>query len=104
MLRIESPVSGKHSWTTSTPEPCSFAVTGLSYVYKSTSQSISTSHPFKAAYFSLQLMSLLPDVTSNSSIVEKETVLAQFEYRRSGFIFEYLLKLMRIAKFSRGRN
>ena len=85
MLRIESPPSGKHPWTTATAtvESCITKPPHVSLLF----DLILPHRPFKVAYFSLRLVSLLAvsvgcyvHVTSKSSDEEKEKFLARIEW------------------------
>ena len=83
MLRIESPPSGKQSWTTSIPESCLFAVTRPTldrHTYL-TFRSNSLPSPFQGGLLYLRLVPLcclavsgLPGVMSKSNNAERENL------------------------------
>ena len=60
-LMIESPPAEKHPWTTTNTKSCLFAIILLPYSYTSLllPYLILPRHPFKVAYFSLQLASAI---------------------------------------------
>ena len=84
MLRIESPLSGKHPWTTATVESRSFAITKPPHV-SLLFDLILSSALFKrltlvAASVIDSCVSWLLHVTSKSSEEEKEKFLARVEW------------------------
>ena len=86
-LRIESPPSVKHPWTTATLESRSFAITRPPHVsLLFDTDLILPRRPFKAAYFTVaasaiaSCVSELLHVTSKSSDEEKEKFLARVEW------------------------
>ena len=86
MLRIESPISEKHLWTTATLESILFAVTRPQHI-SLLFDLILPSHPFQAAYSNLRLAPLpalsvdcLMYHPSPYSDQEKEMFLARVEW------------------------
>ena len=81
-LKIELPLSAKHSWTISIPESSSLAVSWLTHV--SLLHDLFCTTNCKSASYSLELVPLLavirwtlPDVVSSCSFAEKKNVLSR---------------------------